>query len=626
MLRSNLVIRFLGFSGALLLISASAACGGHPLNTQMDCGNGVLDSTEECDASDLGGASCASLGWESGSLGCSASCTYETDLCEGTGPECGNDTLEYGEECDGAETDGVTCESLGFVTGALGCTSQCTFDTSNCSNAGSCGDSTLDPGEECDGDELGGQTCDTLGWESGTLACNETCHYDTADCQGTGPVCGNDVVELGEECDGADHGAATCENLGHSGGALTCEMDCTLDESGCYDELCGNGVVEAAEECDGADLDNTTCADLGWDVGNLACGQNCTFDESQCADILPTCGDDAINTTAEECDGVDLGGVTCVALGWDGGNLACGPNCTFDESQCFMNQPICGDGVINTMMEECDGTDLGGQTCVGLGFDSGTLACSSQCRFDTSGCIGVQPICGNGVVNPPFEQCDGNDLNGESCVGLGFGGGMLGCDVNCTFDTSNCWGGTQVCGDGVINQNWEECDGSAFGGETCLSLGYAGGTLACDANCQHDVSGCTGGPTCSPTGGALGCNMAATGTNVGAPDQVDNWFNCVGWPLTGPEVVYTFTMTSGSFYSNITVDVGGLSADLDLMILSSNGGGCDPALGCVDFSGNSQNNPEHATFQATPGVTYYFVVDGFQDATSSYNISVSCSN
>ncbi len=50
--------------------------------------------------------------------------------------------------------------------------------------------------------------------------------------------------------------------------------------------------------------------------------------------------------------------------------------------------PTCGDDTINMAGEQCDGTDLGGESCVSLGFDAGTLACAS-CAFDTSSCTRV---------------------------------------------------------------------------------------------------------------------------------------------------------------------------------------------------------------------------------------------
>jgi hypothetical protein len=46
-------------------------------------------------------------------------------------------------------------------------------------------------------------------------------------------------------------------------------------------------------------------------------------------------------------------------------------------------------------------------------------------------------VCGNGVVNTG-EQCDGSNLNGESCISRGYAGGSLSCNANCTFNTSSC--------------------------------------------------------------------------------------------------------------------------------------------------------------------------------------------
>jgi hypothetical protein len=57
-----------------------------------------------------------------------------------------------------------------------------------------------------------------------------------------------------------------------------------------------------------------------------------------------------------------------------------------------------------TVFEPCDGRDLGGETCVGLGFGSGTLACLSDCHgFDTSRCTSCVPggsVTGCGQVVP----------------------------------------------------------------------------------------------------------------------------------------------------------------------------------------------------------------------------------
>lgn len=46
-------------------------------------------------------------------------------------------------------------------------------------------------------------------------------------------------------------------------------------------------------------------------------------------------------------------------------------------------------------------------------------------------------VCGNGIVEGG-EDCEGLDLNGQSCVSLGFASGDLFCDLACSFDTYSC--------------------------------------------------------------------------------------------------------------------------------------------------------------------------------------------
>lgn len=50
-----------------------------------------------------------------------------------TVPGCGDGVVGVGEQCDGSSLGGASCASQGFSTGTLGCTSICTYDTSSCS-------------------------------------------------------------------------------------------------------------------------------------------------------------------------------------------------------------------------------------------------------------------------------------------------------------------------------------------------------------------------------------------------------------------------------------------------------------------------------------------------------------
>ncbi len=186
----------------------------------------------------------------------------------------------------------------------------------------------------------------------------------------------------------------------------------------------------------------------------------------------------------------------------------------------------CGDGVVNEG-EVCDGDALGTETCQSLGFDTGALACQSDCaEFDSSGCYSCSVSCGgigcgglscgpNGMVcSTGICVCSGNggtSENSESSCGDSYDND---CDGNTDCDDSNCDGvscgpngvvcsggsclcpgsGTEaLCGDGVDN----DCDGSTdcadtdCAGSSCGLHGLfcAGGDCACLGN---------GGPVQTP--------------------------------------------------------------------------------------------------------------------------------
>jgi len=47
---------------------------------------------------------------------------------------------------------------------------------------------------------------------------------------------------------------------------------------------------------------------------------------------------------------------------------------------------VCGNNVFDAG-EQCEGSNLGGQTCVSLGYSSGDLSCSASCIFNTAQCV-----------------------------------------------------------------------------------------------------------------------------------------------------------------------------------------------------------------------------------------------
>jgi MYXO-CTERM domain-containing protein len=112
-----------------------------------------------------------------------------------------------------------------------------------------CGDGLLSPGEECDEADLNEETCESLGYFGGSLACDQTCRLDVSGCEGQPlDICGNGIRENDEECDGEDLGGVDCEELGYAGDGLACGPDCLYDTGDCEPARdCSSGALDAGE-------------------------------------------------------------------------------------------------------------------------------------------------------------------------------------------------------------------------------------------------------------------------------------------------------------------------------------------------------------------------------------------
>ncbi len=317
------------------------------------CGDGFVDRGEECDDSNTNSGD-----------GCSALCTLETVCGDGnlagaeacddgnnvsgdgcnancTLPMCGDNSLDFdnNEQCDD-----------GNLMNGDGCTSICTIETE-------CGNMMIEGAEECDdGNQIPGDGC--------SAACT---------IEGT---CGNGMLDAGETCDPAIQatqcGGVTnctarcfCENYcgdGRIGGTEQCDDGANGPGDGCRDdctaEVCGDGIVDAGEQCDDGNADPT-------DGCSLSCN------------LLSVCGNSKVEP-GEECDdGNSIPNDGCSAL-------------------CIIEVGECGNGTVE-QGEECDDGNL----------DNGD-GCDEACVREVS-------ICGNSVIEFG-EQCDdGNTVAGDGC-------------------------------------------------------------------------------------------------------------------------------------------------------------------------------------------------------------------
>ena len=130
------------------------------------CGNVTREAGEACDGADIGGFTCSSIGYASGTLVCQPSCLFDFSGCVAK-PVCGNGVVEINEECDdGAQNSDTVPEAC----------------RTNCKRA-FCGDGVIDIYEDCEGNNLSGLTCVLLGYDGGSLKCDPVyCEFDDSRC------------------------------------------------------------------------------------------------------------------------------------------------------------------------------------------------------------------------------------------------------------------------------------------------------------------------------------------------------------------------------------------------------------------------------------------------------------
>ncbi|UCE86744.1 MAG: SdiA-regulated domain-containing protein [Deltaproteobacteria bacterium] len=252
---------------------------------------------------------------------------------------------------------------------------------------------------------------------------------------------------------------------------------------------CGNGIAEGGEACDGLDLGGAACSAVGCSSGTPSCTPQCTLDYSSCTDC-GVCGN-GIRETGEECDGGDLGGASCQSLGFYcgvGGGLACGADCGYDASACIPG--FCGDGATQSVCGEvCDGSDLGGESCTSQGFGSGSLACLGDC----------------------------SDLDVALCSPCDFDG-ICEVDEDCLNCAADCFSTGPRCGNGVCEiaagEDCSDCPEDCNGLQKkrpslrfCCGDGDVRNPVGCeDPRCTADGFSCDSEPVPSSCCGDLRCD------------------------------------------------------------------------------------------------------------------------
>lgn len=280
----------------------------------------------------------------------------------------------------------------------------------------------------------------------------------------------------------------------------------TPGEPGSLRDGCGNLHVEEGEDCDDGNLvsgDGCSGVDsANWVNVDAACQWEGTED--------PVCGNGVLNY-GEDCDDGNLDdndGCSSVCL-WEGSTgyvclnnpalPSCDPTsvdadgnpnaCSGNPDQCQLT-PVCGNGIVEAPSEQCDnGNEPDGNDADG---------CTDFCTF-SGGIPGVQAVCGDGVVNTEAgEQCDSGFLTGGSDPGCTEPTTDVGCggltQADCRADLACYWTGnaciTRACLS--VSNDYDINDPAKLGNDNY-------NTAICGNSDIEYGEECDGGLACSPS-------------------------------------------------------------------------------------------------------------------------------
>lgn len=285
-----------------------------------------------------------------------------------------------------------------------------------------------------------------------------------------------------------------------------CSSSClnTGSAVGYGDPVCGDNYVDTeAEECDdGGTVSGDGCSSTCLLEGQAACEYVCYTggERSEATELSVSCDgtDDTSSCVAANPDGSDA---TCLSTE----ATCCGDGTVNGDEQCDDGDSESGDGCSSLCLNEgsqttCgDGTvdfstSLGGEDCDD-GDDEDGDGCSSTCRYEGSIAEGeAYSTCGNNVVEEG-EDCDDNNLtDGDGCSSSCLHEGTDECVYECY--TGGVRSESARTGDSCNGVSDSTC--SADGSSSCLSTSASccgdnsvGTGEDCDDGNDDDGDGCS---------------------------------------------------------------------------------------------------------------------------------------
>lgn len=271
------------------------------------CGDGLIEGSEVCEPDDLVGAACTDFGFTRGELACASGCRdYDERGCIFGDEQEPNNTAATAnpqQERFVGRIDPAGDSDCMQVELAVNDVMTAAVIGQNSENLGSCsGDPTLTffspTGVQLAFNDDSNGLCPALTRTATVAGVHALCvralsssatiaSYRLRTTVRT-PVCGDNVRDTGETCDGADLAGRTCSAEGGIGGTLSCLGDCSgYDTSACSFPVCGDDLVQGAEVCDGNAGLGSDCITRGFTEGTVSCAADCrSVITSDCRKVL----------------------------------------------------------------------------------------------------------------------------------------------------------------------------------------------------------------------------------------------------------------------------------------------------------------------------------------------------
>lgn len=259
--------------------------------------------------------------------------------------------------------------------------------------------------------------------------------------------------------------------------ACSLMLACSDDDK---DTLCGNGVMDEGEQCDTNDFGDASCQMLG-KVGNLTCTSKCELDTTSCKAIV--CNHNGIKEDGESCDGEDFGGETCASVNAQKpyGQLGCTDQCTISTHYCAAND--LGLQAPYADVEQTDALCSDGQNNFNTVDKNGNISSWFDCKNDACRHSPIVQVCQTqeNTNASCSDNIDNPTTSNMQSVFANKTNGLTDCqDPSCYKN----WRVT-VCND--VAPQWElgdDCkDGSDNDGDTLIDCN--------DPDCLHAGSPCS---------------------------------------------------------------------------------------------------------------------------------------